>query len=94
MHTHKWSWLSAYSKEQKAHISGIMCLCGEQMSLEEAERRLNAAEMLSANNAMKVCQFISQHEVPETGEWNAESRLVDALSEYAHVLEGERHERT
>ena len=59
------------------------------MDIEEAERRLNAVEMLSANDAMKACQFIPQHEIPETGKWNAESRLVDALSEYAHILEGE-----
>jgi hypothetical protein len=63
--------------------------CSAQLTWDEVERRLNAVEMLNANDAMKACQFIPQHEIPETGLWNAESRLVDALSEYARVLEGE-----
>jgi len=63
--------------------------CKATLTWDEVERRLNAVEMLPANDAMKACQFIPQHEIPETGLWNAESRLVDALSEYARILEGE-----
>ena len=87
MHTHKWGHFNHNGKE------GYTCIdpdcSGPIMDIDEVERRLNAVEMLNANDAMKACQFIPQHEIPETGKWNAESRLVDALSEYARILEGQ-----
>ena len=92
MHTHHykkaWTWLSDDKDEDGEHIA--LCNCGKRLGWKEIERRLNAVEMLTANDAMKACQFIPQHEIPETGLWNAESRLVDALSEYARILEEER----
>jgi len=77
-HVHEWKWLSGYSKEQKAHISGIMCLCGEQMSIKEAEARLNATERLSAKNARRARYGYQYTDVDE------------ALTAYADILEGKQ----
>ena len=92
MHTHKWFWLDAGKpgtpiSEWVMHCKDVDCQY--ILTWHDLERRLNAVEMLNANDAMKACQFIPQHEIPETGKWNAESRLVDALSEYARILEGQ-----
>ena len=51
---HEWAWLGAYSREQKAYISGVGCICGEMMDFEEASRRLNATERLSAEDARLI----------------------------------------
>jgi len=62
-----------------AMIAVAKCECGAQVGPTEIERRLNAVEMLSAEDARMAADSI--------GEGWAES--PDILRAYASVLEGE-----
>ena len=82
-HVHEWTWLSGYSKEQKAHISGIMCLCGAQLSLEEATKRLNEYETLKRATVKLPAGVVKG--ISSAG---MSMKTWHALQAYADTLEG------
>ena len=91
-HVCDFSWLSGYSKEQKAHISGIMCICGRQLSIEDAMRRVNATERLSAKRARTASSYAKSAMMPKMDRENnpIAGKVYDALRAYADTLEGKR----
>ncbi len=82
-HVHKWRvqhdvdhayiWCEDYWKNDAGEC---------EMSIEEAERRLNATERLSAGQAGDIARWVNR------GEKNPAIIFVDALDAYASELEG------
>ena len=84
-HVHEWSWEGGYSKEHRMYVFGIVCICGEYMPLEDATKRLNATERLSAEDARFAVKRIEDH----IGyEWDDDEGTMFALDAYADILEG------
>ena len=71
-HVHEWRWryLGAIPK---CKVDG----CGKSMHYDEVERRLNATERLSAEDATVIANG-----------WTSNATLRDTLRAYADTLEG------
>ena len=77
MHTHKWGYFNHNGRD------GYTCIdpdcMGPIMNIDEVERRLNAVERLSAEEAKRISGVVYE-------EWHHD---VDELLAYARILEGE-----
>ena len=88
-HVHEWS---LYETPREG--AEIICGCGETMSFGEVERRLNATEMLSAEDAMPtfdkvVAKFTSHVAIDDYTVAAVVHHLRKVYRPYASALEGE-----
>ncbi len=90
-HRHEWYFKTDYGRSKPlvlTLIQGWECrTCGEMLPLGEDERRVNAVEALSAEDADKAASFMTQWAWIQTAIPHDEER-IDALCAYAKILEG------
>jgi len=81
-HNHEWYWDEVVDVGTlEVHGIDYMCECGEELSRDEIVRRLNATEVLSANDA--------EWAGDELEERCGDAGLFATLWIYARILRGE-----
>ena len=86
-HVHEWKLTVGHSNCKACHyssIEGVACceICNESIGPTEIERRLNATERLSAEDARQGTEFLSR--VRNSRGYG----FANALRAYADILEG------
>jgi hypothetical protein len=78
MAEHRCVWRILYV-EDRAFVGCVECL--DTMPIDEIERRLNATQCLSAEDARDLLDFVWSH--------LSNNEVETMLRDYAHILEGD-----
>ena len=82
MHTHTW-FFQPNEPEMSEHY---LCACGKHMFMLESERRLNAVEKLSAEQAREIADDLRRWDAPINHQLQEPG--VRLMLAYARILEG------